>query len=100
MSILQFQQKVKKDQPSQDPEAPSALAFLPALHVFSCDCIKKLIQQRNSAGSSKNSPNRENSGAKPTANTRLDLCKMEIYFINKSNFLKTRCLINQCKGEI
>ena len=42
--IPHFQQKAKMDQPSQDPAAPSALAFLSALHVFSCDCIKESTQ--------------------------------------------------------
>lgn len=44
---LQFQQKEKKDQLSQDPAALSALIFLSVLHVFSCDCINITITLRH-----------------------------------------------------
>jgi hypothetical protein len=73
MSNLQSQQKVKRDQPSQDPEAPSALAFLPALHVFSCDCIKKSTQRKNSKGTSKKFSRQRKYKSKPYCKHKTEL---------------------------
>lgn len=53
MSTLHFQQKEKKDQPSQDPERPAEWTSLTAFGVSSYDCKEtnlKLIPQKPCAG--------------------------------------------------